>query len=114
MLYFVYFHLTRYYLAPLTLAGAVTPGAWALEAAAVVYSAGVDYSTRRPRLSFPVYLGYYLAEHAAYQAGVVKGCLRERSFRSYLPVFERRKTPGPGSQRPGLVAAARESAEPCN
>jgi mycofactocin system glycosyltransferase len=96
MLYFVYFHLTRYYLGPLTLAGAVAPGAWALEAAAVVYSAGVDYSTRRPRLSFPVYLAYYLAEHAAYQAGVVKGCLRERSFRSYLPVFERQKARGLG------------------
>ena len=91
MLYFAYFHLTRYYLGPLTAAGAVAPGAWALEAAAVVYSAGVDYSTRRPRLPFPVYLMYYLAEHAAYQAGVVKGCLRERSFRSYLPVFERRR-----------------------
>ena len=96
MLYFVYFHLTRYYLGPLTIAGAVTPGAWALEAAAVVYSAGVDYSTRRPRLSFPVYLAYYLAEHAAYQAGVAKGCLREGSFRSYLPVFERRKARGLG------------------
>jgi mycofactocin system glycosyltransferase len=95
MLYFVYFHLTRYYLGPLTLAGAVTPGAWALEAAAVVYAAGVDYSTRRPRLSFPIFLSFYLAEHAAYQVGVVKGCLHERSFRSYLPVFERRKAREP-------------------
>ena len=89
MLYFIYFHLTRYYLGPLTLAGAVTPGVWTLEAAAVAYSAGVDYRTRKPRLSFPVYLAYYVAEHAAYQAGVVKGCLRERSFRSYLPAFLR-------------------------
>ena len=97
MLYFVYFHLTRYYLGPLAVAGAVTPGAWALEAAAVVYSSGVDYSTRKPRLSFPVYLVCYLAEHAAYQAGVVRGCLRERSFRSYLPVFERQHAPGSGS-----------------
>jgi hypothetical protein len=96
MLYFLYFHLTRYYLGPLTLAGALMPGAWVLEAAAVLYSAGVDYSTRRPRLSFPVYLAYYLAEHVAYQAGVVKGCLREQSFRSYLPVFERQNGPEAG------------------
>jgi hypothetical protein len=96
MLYFAYFHLTRYYLGPLTVAGAAAPGWWALEAAAVTYSAGVDYSTKRPRLPFPVYLAYYLAEHAAYQAGVVQGCLQVGSFRSYLPVFEKRKAPGIG------------------
>jgi mycofactocin glycosyltransferase len=96
MLYFAYFHLTRYYLAPLTLAGAALPGAWALEAAAVTYSAGVDYAVRRPRMSFPAYLALYVAEHAAYQAGVVKGCLDVGSFRSYLPVFERRKIAGSG------------------
>ena len=28
MLYFAYFHLTRYYLGPLTVAGAVAPGFW--------------------------------------------------------------------------------------
>ena len=94
MLYFVYFHLTRYYLGPLTVGGAAVPGLWALEAAAVLYSAGVDYSTKRPRLSFPAYLAYYVAEHAAYQAGVAAGCVRARSFRSYLPVFERQIAPG--------------------
>jgi len=100
MLYFAYFHLTRYYLGPLTIAGAVAPGLWALEAAAVLYSAGVDYSTKRPRMSFPGYLAYYLAEHAAYQAGVAAGCLRARSFRSYLPVLERQSTPGAGTNGP--------------
>ena len=89
MLYFVYFHLTRYYLGPLTVAGTVAPGAWVLEATAVLYSAGVDYSTRRPRLSFAGYLAYYLAEHAAYQTGVLAGGLRARSLRSYLPAFVR-------------------------
>jgi mycofactocin glycosyltransferase len=93
MLYFVYFHLTRYYLGPLEIAGAVAPGFWALEAAALLYSAGVDYSTRRPRMSFPAYLACYLAEHAAYQTGVVAGCVRTGSFRSYVPVFERQGPP---------------------
>ncbi len=96
MLYFIYFHLTRYYLGPLAVGGAVAPGLWALEAGAVLYSAAVDYSTRRPRLPFPVFLAYYVAEHAAYQAGAIAGCLRSRSFRSYLPVFERRGLPAGG------------------
>jgi mycofactocin glycosyltransferase len=94
MLYFAYFHLTRYYLGPLAAAGAVSPGFWAMEAAAVLYSAGVDYSTRKPRMSFAAYLAYYLGEHIAYQTGVVRGCVRVRSFRSYIPVFERRAAPG--------------------
>jgi hypothetical protein len=93
MLYFAYFHLTRYYLGPLTLGGAAAPGLWALEVAAVFYSAAVDYSTRRPRLTFLAFLAYYVAEHAAYQTGVVAGCVRSRSFRSYLPVFEPRGLP---------------------
>jgi hypothetical protein len=93
MLYFAYFHLTRYYLGPLAVAGAAVPGFWALEGAAVLCSAGIDYSTRRPRMCFPAYLAYYLAEHAAYQAGVAAGCVRERSFRSYVPVFERPSAP---------------------
>ncbi len=84
MLYFACFHLQRYYLLPLALAGPVAPGAWALGASAVVYSAGVDYRAKRPRLGFATYLAYYAAEHLAYQTGVIVGCLRERTLRSYL------------------------------
>ena len=83
MLYFVYFHLVRYYLAPLAAAGLLAPGAWLLMSVAVLYAAAVDYAVKKPRLSFPVYLGYYLAEHGAYQVGVALGCLRAGTWRSY-------------------------------
>ena len=55
-----------------------------LAALAAVYASVVDYVTKRPRLGYATYLGYYLLEHAAYQAGVIAGCLREGSWRSYL------------------------------
>jgi len=84
-LYFVYFHLVRYYLGPLAAAGLFAPGARWLGAAAVLYAAGVDYGTRRPRMSYPVYLGFYVAEHMAYQTGVIEGCVKAGTFRSYLP-----------------------------
>ena len=58
------------------------------------YAGTVDYVTKRPRLSWPVYLAYYLAEHAAYQTGVVVGCLRTGSFRSYLPAWLRAPSEG--------------------
>jgi mycofactocin system glycosyltransferase len=88
ILYFVYFHLVRYYLGPLAAIGLFAPGVRLLTGVAVLYAAGVDYVTRKPRLSYPVYLGYYLAEHAAYQAGVIAGCVRARTFRSYLPAVQ--------------------------
>ncbi len=91
VLYFACFHLTRYHLGPLTALGLFARGFWWLEAAAAGYAAAVDYFAKRPRLPVPLYFFYYLAEHAAYQAGVIKGCLDERSFRTYLPVFEKRK-----------------------
>jgi mycofactocin glycosyltransferase len=100
MLYFAYFHLTRYYLGALTLAGVAAPGFWALEVAAILYAAGIDYSIRRPRMSFPAYVMYYLAEHAAYQTGVIAGCIHERTFRSYLPVFQRQIAPHTGPDSP--------------
>ncbi len=94
MLYFVYFHLVRYYLVPLATAGLFAPGVRLLTAFAVLYSSAVDYSTKGPRIGYPTYLGYYLAEHTAYQMGVIAGCVRARTFRSYLPAVQRDRSSG--------------------
>ena len=104
MLYFAYFHLVRYYLGPLAAAGLFSRGLRVFACAAAVYAAGVDYATRRPRMSFPAFLAYYLAEHAAYQAGVVTGCVKAGTFRSYLPAFERPNGRGSGLEEAGLPA----------
>lgn len=96
MLYFVYFHLVRYYLVLLAVAGMISRGTWRLGALAAVYAGTVDYATRRPRLAYPTYLGCYLAEHIAYQVGVIAGCVRAETFRSYLLTLQRptlRRTP---------------------
>jgi mycofactocin system glycosyltransferase len=99
--YFLLFHVVRYYLLPLVVAGFVLPGLWVLAVFAVLYSSVVDYAVKRPRLWYPTFLCFYLAEHTAYQSGVLVGCLRSRSFRSYVPTFRRpraRLAPG-GSSR---------------
>ena len=83
MLYFAYFHLVRYYLGPLVSVGIVSRGVRRLAALAIVYAGTVDYVSKRPRLGYLPYLGYYLGEHTAYQAGVIAGCLRAGTFRSY-------------------------------
>ncbi len=94
MLYFIYFHLVRYYLVALTAAGLFVPGIRLLTTIALLYSSAVDYSTKRPRMAYPTYLAYYLAEHTAYQVGVLAGCMRARAFRSYLPTIQHPSRPG--------------------
>ena len=76
-------------------AGLLLPGVRLLTAVAVLYAGGVDYATRRPRMSYPVYLAYYLAEHAAYQAGVIVGSVRAGTLRSYLPAAQAGTSPRP-------------------
>lgn len=88
MLYFSYFHLVRYHLGPLAATGLLSRGVWVLAAVAAVYSSAVDYSTKKPRLPYLAFLGYFLADHAAYQAGVIAGCVRTGTFRSYLPALQ--------------------------
>jgi mycofactocin system glycosyltransferase len=96
MLYFAYFHVVRYYLGPLAAAGVVSRAPRRFAALAALYAGTVDYVTKRPRLGYLSYLGYYLAEHAAYQAGVFAGCVRAGTFRSYrLAIEQDRAAPLP-------------------
>ncbi len=83
--YFVSFHAVRYYLAPLVLLGFLFHPLWLLSLLLVALSSAVDYTTKRPRLAFPVFLFYYILEHLFYQAGVFAGCVRAGTFGSYRP-----------------------------
>jgi hypothetical protein len=94
--YVLSFHLVRYYLVALVVLGALWPGVGALAAVAVVGVGAVEYATRRPRLSLPLYLAFFTAEHTAYQVGVAVGCFRRRTFRSYLPTLRRLRGAGVG------------------
>jgi mycofactocin system glycosyltransferase len=91
LIYYVSYHLVRYYAAPLIVIALFVPGfwAWALPAAALLCAAGVDHAVRRPPLSFVRFCGIYLLEHIAYGAGVFWGCLSRRCFSSYRVVLHR-------------------------
>ncbi len=89
LLYFVSFLLTRYYAPALILASIAWPRFALLAAALALWPACVDHWMKRPPLWFPAFLGFYLAEHLAYGAGVFRGCLRHGTFRCYRPVIVR-------------------------
>jgi cellulose synthase/poly-beta-1,6-N-acetylglucosamine synthase-like glycosyltransferase len=89
--YYVAFHLVRYYGLALLVAGLAWPRFGLLALVLALGAAAVDYRVRRPALRFPAFLGFYLAEHLAYGAGVFWGCARQRTFASYRPVFSARE-----------------------
>ena len=87
--YFALFHLVRYYLILFLAFGFLAYPVWLFGGLALLFTSGVDFRVKKPRLTYPVFLFFYTLEHLAYQIGVLWGCLRLRYFRSYLPVFSR-------------------------
>lgn len=85
LVYYLCFHLVRYYAVPLITIAVMVPGfwAWALPVAALLCAAGVDHAVRKPPLAFPGFCGIYLLEHISYGSGVFWGCFKQRCFASY-------------------------------
>jgi hypothetical protein len=85
--YFVFFHLIRYYLVLFIGFGVLWPPLWILGGLALVYASIADYLVKKPKLFYPVFLFFYLLEHLVYQVGVFWGCLKKGYFGSYLLKF---------------------------
>jgi len=83
LVYYLSYHLVRYYAVPLLVISLPVPQAGLLFLAALGCTAGVDHSIRKPSLSFPLFTGIYLLEQLSYGAGVFRGCLAGRTFASY-------------------------------
>lgn len=83
LVYYLCYHLVRYYAAVLVAVALALPPFWAVFIGALGVAAGVDYAVKKPRLSIPRFAGIYLLEQIAYGAGVFWGCLRRKTFASY-------------------------------
>jgi mycofactocin glycosyltransferase len=89
LVYYLCYHMVRYYSAVLITIALVVPPFWAVPAIALGCAAGVDYAVKKPRLSFARFTAIYLLEQLAYGAGVLWGCLRRKTFSSYRVVILR-------------------------
>ncbi len=89
LVYYLSYHLVRYYAAPLIAIALAVPPLWLVPVVALGCAAGVDYAVRKPRLPFAGFAGIYLLEQIAYGAGVFWGCLRRKCFSSYRVVILR-------------------------
>ncbi len=81
--YYVGYHLIRYYGMPLLCIGLVWHGLGMLLLFLFIWICSTDYFVRRPRLSPAAFFVYYMAEQFAYGAGVFWGCLGQKNFSSY-------------------------------
>jgi mycofactocin system glycosyltransferase len=81
--YYLAFYLVRYHLLLLIVLSCALPALIWLWLALIMFPTLVAYFKKRPRLSFPVFAFFYLAEHAFYQSGAFWGCLKQMSFRLY-------------------------------
>jgi mycofactocin system glycosyltransferase len=81
--YYLSYHLVRYYSIPLVLVSLFVPLFWLVTLGVVGCAAGVDYSVKKPNMSFISFAGVYVLEQLAYGAGVFWGCLRRKTFASY-------------------------------
>jgi mycofactocin system glycosyltransferase len=70
--YMMSFHLVRYYLVLCLILGFAFHSLWGLGFAFLLLIASVDYSVKRPRLAFPVFILYYVLDHLSYQLGVLE------------------------------------------
>jgi len=86
--YYLTFYMVRYHLLPLVALTCIAPAMIGLWLAVIISPTLATYIQRRPRLSFPVFAFFYLAEHAFYQSGAFWGCFKQKSFRLYKIFFK--------------------------
>jgi hypothetical protein len=83
LIYYLSYHLVRYYSIALIAIATFVPVLWLLFGAVLATAAGVDSAVKKPKLAFYLFAGIYLLEQLAYGAGVFWGCLSRRCFSSY-------------------------------
>jgi hypothetical protein len=79
-------NVTRYYSLPLLAASVLWPSLLPATATLLLVSPTSDYRRLRPCLSMTVFIGLYWLEMAAYQVGVWRGCLKQRTLGPLIPM----------------------------
>lgn len=87
LVYQLTYHAIRYYLVPICILGMVFLSLAPVALALILLPSLVEFFRKRPRLPYPVFLLFFMMEQVSYQAGVLWGCLKCGSFRTYRLMF---------------------------
>lgn len=83
-------HLTRYYTLPLLVVSFLVPPLFILLLMLCGIVIGVDYVRLRPELGVGGYMLCALLGDCAYGVGVMRGCIKQRTWKPLLPVIKAR------------------------
>nr|WP_320015855.1 mycofactocin biosynthesis glycosyltransferase MftF [uncultured Desulfobacter sp.] len=86
LLYYLSFHLVRYYLIVMIILGIWQPPFIPLVLLMLGCAVVIDFRVKKAQLSFLSFLFFYVLEHIAYGLGVFWGCLTGMNFSSYVVV----------------------------
>jgi len=78
-------HLTRYYTLPLLLVSLIVPPLLPLTSMLCGVVIGVDYRRLRPDMGLGWYALCSLLDDCAYEVGVVRGCVKHRTWKPLVP-----------------------------
>ncbi|MEW6349433.1 MAG: mycofactocin biosynthesis glycosyltransferase MftF [Thermodesulfobacteriota bacterium] len=83
LVYFLTYHVVRYYLLPVLIFAAVWTPLIPVVAGAILFTSFVEFREKRPRLHYMAFLPLFLMEQASYQVGAFWGSVRQRNFCNY-------------------------------
>ncbi len=83
-------HLTRYYMLPMLAIGLLLPPLLLLLLILCGIVIGVDYARLRPTMGFGRYMLCSMLDDCAYEVGVVRGCIKQRTWKPLVPVVKKR------------------------
>ncbi len=83
-------HLTRYYTLPLLIVGFLLPPLLLFVLILCGIVIGVDYARLRPEMEIGRYALWSMLDDCAYEIGVVRGCIKHRTWKPLVPVVKKR------------------------
>jgi len=83
-------HVTRYYTLPLLFIGVVLPPLLILALILLSIVIGVDYVRLRPDMGLGEYAWCAVLDDCAYEAGVVQGCIKHRTWKPLWPLIRKK------------------------
>ncbi|MEO8971741.1 MAG: hypothetical protein ABI406_09100, partial [Ktedonobacteraceae bacterium] len=83
-------HLTRYYTLPMLAISILLPPLLLLVLILCGIVIAVDYARLRPEMDFGRYTLWSILDDCAYEVGVVRGCIKHRTWKPLVPVLKKR------------------------
>ncbi len=84
-------HLTRYYTLPMLVLSLLIPPLFALAFILCGVVIGVDYVRLRPEIGLGTFAICLILEDCAYEVGVVKGCIKQKTWKPLIPLIKSRE-----------------------